>query len=105
MTFEIIETQLENLRRALAWLQRHKADVPMANIGRYPQPVIQVRQGPVCAALKLHPKFAATSCGRSRADGIEQVYWQATLFNCRVEWIEPVRQALPICRPFQTGAL
>lgn len=103
MTPEIIETQLDNLRRALAWLRAHKTEIPLANIGRYPQPVIQIRQGAVCAALKLHPKFSATTCGRARVDGIEQVYWQATLFHCRVEWIEPVQRALPMCRPFQAG--
>ena len=104
MTPEILDIQLDNLRHALAWLHLRQTDVPFASIGAHPQPIIQIRPSRACTALKLQPQYQATTTGRARLDGIEQVSWQATLHHCRVEWFEPVQQSLPLCRPYQAGA-
>lgn len=105
MTPAPIDEQITNLRKALVWLHERQAEMPFASVGKHPQPVITIHRGGVCNALKFDPKYAATTAGRTLHEGIEHVCWQATLHHCRVEWIEPVRYSLPICRPYQRSAV
>lgn len=93
-----IDTQLENLRLALAWLNAHRATLLYSMIGMQAKPVINIAQGGVTNKLRAVRKFQAEAMGRVHDLSGESVRWQASLFGCHVEWLEPVSQPLPNVR-------
>ncbi len=92
------DTQIENLRLASAWLNAHRATLLYSIIGLQSKPVINIAQGGVTNKLRAVRKFQAEAMGRVHDLSGESVRWQASLFGCHVEWLEPVGQRLPNVR-------
>lgn len=101
MKTEPMDSQIDNLRMALAWLNVHRATLIFAALGLQSCPVISIAAGGVTNKLRAMKRFGAEIMGRTRDTHGETVRWQACLFGCHVEWLEPALPGMPKVRLHQ----